>query len=163
MLGGAAEKCHPDIVKTAPGQNIHCTGVLSEIKTKIRKLEIQGLGETIPDRNKQTNTNNRTLFSVRSQHFPQGMKIPTCSALYRKIFARTGMAAERPRSRAGSGKDCLSLQCLQMSLPSQAAVGPNSAVLMHNFTFKCFNEWRCTAELGDLALQWFAFLLFKYF
>lgn len=52
MLGGSAEKSHPDVVKgkPAPGQNICCIGYLSEIKTKNRKLKIQGLGKAITDR-----------------------------------------------------------------------------------------------------------------
>lgn len=73
---------------------------------------------------------------MRSQHFPQGMKIPTCSALYRKIFARTGNRKWSGRhSTSGKRKGCLSLQCLQeVSLPFQAAVGSNSAVLKARIT-----------------------------
>lgn len=68
MLGGSAEKSHPDVVKgkPAPGQNICCIGYLSEIKTKNRKLKIQGLGKAITDRGGETDTNQNPFLSEKS-------------------------------------------------------------------------------------------------
>lgn len=81
---------------------------------------------------------------MRSQHFPRGMKIPTCSALYRKIFARTGSGKQSSRwPPAGSIGDTVPAQWHRdTSLPSRQ----QSTNSTHNFTFKCFNQEECAAE-----------------